>query len=148
MYWCESWTIKKAEHKKINAFELSCWRRLLRVPGTAWKSDQSIPKKMNTDYSLEGLMLKLQCFGHLMWRADSLEKILMLGKTSDRRRGWQRMRCLVGITKSVNMNLGKLQETGKDREAWRAAVREAAESDTTQWLNNNKAPRETTLWHY
>ena len=125
MYGCESCIIKKAECRRIYALELWCWRRLLRVPWTARRSNQSILKEINSEYSLEGLILKLklQYFGHLMRRADSLEKTLMLGKIEGRRRrGWQRIKWLDDIIDSKDMNLSKLQETLKDREAWRAAV--------------------------
>ena len=122
-YGCESWTVKKADCQKIDAFKLWCWRRLLKVHWTARSSNQSILRENNSEYSLEGLMLKLQHFGHLMQIDNSLEKSLMLGKIEGRRRrGRQRMSWLDYITDAVNMNLGKLQETVRDREAWRAAV--------------------------
>ena len=142
MYGCESWTIKKAERRRIDAFQLWCWRRLLRVPWTARRSNQSILKEISPGCSLEEMMLKLklQNFGHLMQRADSFEKTLMLGKIEGRRRrGQQRMRWLDGITDSTDMGLGELQELVMGREAWRAAIHRVTKSQTrlSDWTELN-----------
>ena len=148
MYGCESWIVKTAERQKIDAFELWCWRRLLKVPWTARRSNQSILKEISPGCSLEGLMLelKLKSFGHLMWRVDSLEKTLMLGGIGGRRRrGWQRMKWLDGITDSMDMNLDRLRELVLNREAWWVAIHGVTKSRTR--LSNWTEPNRTRLYY-
>ena len=148
MYECDSWTIKKAECRRIDAFELWCWRRFLRIPWTVRRSNLSVLKEISPEYSLEGLMLKLQYSGYLMWRTDSFEKTLMLGKIeSGRRRGWQRLRWLDGIALSMDMRLSKFCELVKDREGWRATVHGVVKSHTqlSNWTELNYVESKRTI---